>query len=544
MTALHARQLATLAHPTKFPVPLSRAERDRIRDAAERFVAKQELIPPLSIEELRGHARDLCRSLGFDDRHSDWIMVLLNNAVWRGTVAAVPYERRVLLLPQCLRNREHCRAELDEVGLLCEECGSCSLGELQSVAENLGYVVLIAEGTTVVTKLLESGKVDAVVGVSCMGVLERAFPYMAADAIPGLAIPLARDGCEDTEADLDWVWDAIHLRSAGRWLGQLDLDNLRDEVRSWFGADELRAVLTAEGTETEEIALSWVAKSGKRWRPILAACVFRALNGLEGDLPESVRKVALAVECFHKASLVHDDIADGDDTRYGGPTLHVQHDVPIALNAGDLLLGEGYRLLGACALPADRRAALFTVAADGHRALCLGQGEELCWTREPSPLSSQQVLRIFRLKTAPAFEVALRLGALCAGAGDDVCQVLILYSQSLGIAYQIRDDLHDFLTGESGGDALSTRPSLLLALAHEMAEGSTRERLAERWRRGPRSLSFPDDLRAIVERLRVEEKARQLLEHHKNEAVRSLSPLRNAHLKGLLRRIIGRILDD
>src|SRR5690606_32155874 len=106
----------------------------------------------------------------------------------------------------------------------------------------------------------------------------------------------------------------------------------------------------------------------------------------------------------------HDDIEDDDPLRYGEPALHTEHGLPIALNAGDLLLGEGYRLIAACEAPADRRVAMLQAAAAGHRTLCLGQGAELCWMRRPEPLEVQQVLEIFRQKTAPAFEVALQLG--------------------------------------------------------------------------------------------------------------------------------------
>src|SRR5207302_38560 len=133
-------------------------------------------------------------------------------------------------------------------------------------------------------------------------------------------------------------------------------------------------------------------------------------------LPRGLRNLAVAVECFHKASLVHDDIEDGDATRYGEPTLHELHGTPVALNVGDLLLGDGYRLIATCDAPAEQIAEMVRIAAAGHRTLCLGQGAELCWARTPQPLTSVQVLDIFRQKTAPAFEVALRLGAAYAGA--------------------------------------------------------------------------------------------------------------------------------
>ena len=135
-------------------------------------------------------------------------------------------------------------------------------------------------------------------------------------------------------------------------------------------------------------------------------------------LPEDVRKVAVAVECFHKASLIHDDIEDDDAQRYGEKTLHEEHGVAVALNVGDLLIGEGYRLLATCAARAEQKAAMLRIAAEGQRELCRGQGAELCWARHPAPLSSLEVLDIFRKKTAPAFGVALQIGAVYAGVGS------------------------------------------------------------------------------------------------------------------------------
>ena len=75
----------------------------------------------------------------------------------------------------------------------------------------------------------------------------------------------------------------------------------------------------------------------------------------------------------------------------------------VALNVGDLLIGEGYRLLASCGVSAEQKSAMLRVAAEGQRELCRGQGAELLWAREPQPLTSLEVLDIFRKKTAPAF---------------------------------------------------------------------------------------------------------------------------------------------
>jgi geranylgeranyl diphosphate synthase, type II len=525
-------------------VPSEKSERERILAAVRRYVAAHDLVPPLSLEELQGHADRIVEVLAADPGHRNFITVLTGNEVWRETMAGIPYERRVLLLPQCLRTRRTCPAELDELGLLCAQCGACPTGDLQAEAEELGYVVLVAEGTTVVTRLLEQGRVDAVVGVSCLSVLERAFPHMAAHAIPGIAIPLVNDGCDHTQVDLDWVREAIHLRSERRWLGRIDIDRVRSEVESWFQLEPLRRWLGADGTRTEEIALGWLVQSGKRWRPLLAACVFKALTGLEDEhFPETMVKLAVAMECFHKASLVHDDIEDEDDFRYGEMTLHRRHGIPIALNVGDFLLGEGYRLIAETGATPDQKALMLAVVSAGHRSLCLGQGEELCWMRDPVPLSSRKVIELFRRKTAPAFAVALQLGAIAGGAKGEVNDVVIAFSEALGIAFQIRDDLDDFLGQGEDSDAKARRPSLLYALAYENAEAAEQEFIAASWRQDcEQGREIRAGAPAWLTNSRVEEKARQLLEHYRNEAIRSLSPLRNAPLKALLRRLVGKIL--
>jgi geranylgeranyl pyrophosphate synthase len=524
-------------------VPRERAEREHTRSAVRRYMASVKLVPPLSMEELEMHARSIVTRENLDPATMDFVTVLVSNEVWWDTVASVPFERRVLLLPQCLRDRATCPAVCDELGVMCQECGRCPIGRIQTMAEKLGYVVLVAEGTTVVTRLLEQGRVDAVVGASCLHALERSFPHMSAEAIPGIAFPLYQDGCNSTRIDLDWLEEAVQLRSAASRRGRLDLEGLIHEVQEWFGVEALRRRLVCHHTRTENLVLAWMAKGGKRWRPFLSASAFRALHAGDEVFPENIRLVAIAVECFHKASLIHDDIEDNDDFRYGDMTLHRQHGVPVALNAGDLLLGEGYRMIAECDVTAAQRERMLRVAAEGHRSLALGQGEEIAGWQNPVPPDPATVLDIFRLKTAPAFDVALQLGCICGGADESVCRVLSAYSQALGVAYQIRDDLNDFL-GDQEKDSPVGRLglSILLSLACE-ADAGAKELIGEAWRTGVQSAGHREALRQAVKALPVEEKAHQLLEHHRNEALRALNPLEHAPLKGLLRRMVKIILD-
>jgi geranylgeranyl pyrophosphate synthase len=530
----------------KSNIPQTAIQRNQVLQFVRQYVAEHSPVPPLPLEELKAHAERLVGTLKCDPIYRDYIGVLLNNEMWRETLATVPYERRLLLLPKCLRVESKCPAPFDEFGLLCKQCGLCTIQDLQAEAERLGYAVLVAEGSAIVMSLIQTGKIEAIVGVSCLSVLERAFPYMEAAAIPGVAIPLLQDDCIDTTVDLDWIWEYINLTSADQ-TRRLDLTSLRKEVDSWFTPAELGQVMGPAEGQTEVIARDWLARAGKRWRPFLTVAAYQALRQTPGAaLPEDIRNVAVAIECFHKASLIHDDIEDNDAERYGEKTLHEEHGVPVALNVGDLLVGEGYRLIGACAAAAEQKAAMLLAAAEGQRQLCRGQGAELCWARRPEPLTSLQVLDIFRKKTAPAFEVALRLGAIYAGTEqhEEVAEVLAAYSEALGIAYQIRDDLSDLGSNGETNDIAGMRPSLLLAIAHERAAAEQKELLEGLWRRSAQTGVQAGQIEALYTELKADERARQLYETYKEEATRSLRNLENPNLKGLLRRVIGKIFND
>jgi len=535
--------------PPQDNVPQSKQARDKLLEAIQAYVERQRPVPPLTMEELRTHTQAVLGEAGMDPKYFDFAAVLVNNEAWRDTVAAIPCEKRLLLLPKCLRSAKECPAQFDEVGLLCEHCGRCVIDDLKSQAERLAYAVLVAEGSPVVMSLIESGRIEAVVGASCLSVLEKVFPYMEAGAVPGIAIPLLQSGCANTSIDLDWLWEAIYLTGEDQ-THRFNLDALHQRADGWFSREGLASLLAPQPGPTEQIALDWMARAGKRWRPFLTLCAHEAFCADQPDgSPQALQKVAVAVECFHKASLIHDDIEDGDSTRYGAKTLAAEHGVPIALNVGDFLLGEGYRLLAEADVPDARKGKLLQAAARGHRSLCLGQGSELAWVRgagtAPDTLTVREVLDIFRLKTAPAFEVALSLGAILAGCDPQVQDVLRQFSESLGIAYQIRDDLEDLRAPQKDELFDGRRPSILLALAHEKRGEAGGEKTegqkvrTEGDRNSPPAFSLSSALQTEVEAA-----AWRLMETYKAQAIGSLMALKNANLKGLLRRVIGKMFND
>ncbi len=536
----------TRFRPPKKNIPQTKAERDAFLRAIRNYVAAENPVPPMPLEELDVHARRILAELGYDgdETYLHYTAVCLNNEMWRETLAEIPYERRLLLMPKCLRVEDKCPAPFDEFGLLCKQCGLCSIQDFQNEAERLGYAVLVAEGSAIVMSLIQTGQIEAIVGISCLPVLERTFPYVEAAAIPSIAVPLLQDDCINTTVDIDWVWEYIHLTSEDQ-TRRLDLAGLHEEVKTWFTPESIERIMGPALGRQEEIAREWLARDGKRWRPFLTVAAYEALReDRGGPIPEDLKKVAFATELFHKASLVHDDIEDEDHGRYGQPTLNAEHGVAVALNAGDLLLGEGYRLIGECEAGDAAKAQMLLVAARGQRELCRGQGAELIWARDPQPLGSKQVLEIFRQKTAPAFEVALKLGAAYAGQLDEVAGVLEQYSENLGIAYQIRDDMDD-LGADAGDNELERmRPSVLLGVARERAKGEDKAVLDALWTHGDLEGLAIHKVRGLAHALEADEKCVLLLETYKEAAVRALAELDNANLKGLLRRVMGKIFND
>ncbi len=314
------------------------------------------------------------------------------------------------------------------------------------------------------------------------------------------------------------------------------------QVQAWFDREALREVLRADSGQTEDIALDWLAKAGKRFRPFLVACMHLALRAESEDapIPESIQRLAVAVECIHKGSLIYDDIQDADEQRYGEPAIHTVHGVPVALTSALLLLGWGYRLIGECGEFSPTTARMLHLAYQGHCELCHGQGGELCWMRDPHPLSAQEVLDIFRWKTAPSFDVVFRLPLIYHGSDDALHRSLEQFAGIVGVAYQVQDDLQDFHGRGDVDDIESHRPSIVLAYAHELATGAARERIATAWCGA--GGEPPEVIRTLVREVGAVDSARDTLGELKAEAGAILAAIDNADLRDLLQQVMETIL--
>jgi geranylgeranyl diphosphate synthase, type II len=109
--------------PPKKNIPPTPIQRNHILHAVRNYVAEHNPVPPMPSDELKVHADRLIEILKLDPIYREYVGVLINNEMWRETLASVPFERRLLLLPKCLRIESKCPAPFDEFGLLCKQCG-------------------------------------------------------------------------------------------------------------------------------------------------------------------------------------------------------------------------------------------------------------------------------------------------------------------------------------------------------------------------------------------------------------------------------------
>ena len=553
-------------------VPETRELRDKIRAEIAKFATTLDRKNTFTKAELQVFSEQLLTSMGLGFQYTGFTSVCIANEFWREQVQATDFSRRLLLMPHCLKHAEGCPADYDEFGLDCRKCGACSVADFKTRAEDLGYKVLVSEGTPIVLKIIVSGHVDAIVGVACLNVLEKALDKILLAGVPCVAVPLLSSNCKSTSVDEDWVMEFINLktpapatvtrsymhlmRASHQICEEPELSRLCPPARSGANsrAEDPLAI-------HEKLAYNWLGRGGKRSRPFITLAVYDALKGGAGTLnaesiniSDAVKRSALAIEAFHKASLIHDDIEDDDNFRYGSETMHRQQGVPVAINVGDYLVGLGYRLAAKdrAELGSDVSADILFKLSDAHVKLSEGQGAELLRRNSTDKtITPLEALRIYALKTSPAFEAALYAGVRLAGPADAYEKMIGEFAKNLGIAFQILNDLGDFDTNSenkvvAGQDVLAGRPTVLLAMALETATPAQKEEilgLLQRARKGDSSFQLVERIHQLYQLNEVFSKGQKLVEKFRARAEAIADEVDSEDFRRLLYFLVDSVLE-
>ncbi len=502
-------------------VPKESFLRNKLRKETRRMAETMDLLPPLSFEQMEMLAAGLLKNLEISEDYTDFTIVLIGNESWRKTIEATPFNRRLLLLPQCLKDNASCKGVFDELGLNCAGCRACPIDDILLDAGKLGYTTLVAEGTTVAIGLVEEGAIDAVIGVSCMPVLQRSFAPVTNAAVPVIGLPLMYDGCENTKIDLKWLYDEISAFQPDTSFQPLSISSLKNEVENFFLNGEL-AKYFAERDRTEIQAMEFVQSGGQRMRPLIAWLSYQAYSGPADE--NILYPLLLIIECFHKASLIHDDIQDNADTRYNQAAAHKKYGIPQAINIGDYLIGKGYHVFSELPVNAERLSKGLWQISESHLKLTQGQGADILFNQGQHNLSVEEMLQSFKNKTGEAIKVALVLGAILGGAGEAEIEILKSFSDYFGIAYQIRDDLNEYRENSETGK-IADFPFLSVLLNEK----------------GEKNIVDIRDFRARIGEQGLLEKAEASLGQYVQNCYSQLDMLKNAQLRLSLYSVLGKI---
>jgi geranylgeranyl pyrophosphate synthase len=257
-----------------------------------------------------------------------------------------------------------------------------------------------------------------------------------------------------------------------RRLGGADLAPFLSSVEA-----RLRATVAATPGAVSQAGGETLHAGGKRLRPTL---VYLSAP-VSARSTSAVEIAAAAVELVHMATLVHDDVLDEAPLRRGHPTAWSTHGEAIAVATGDYLFARAFAELAALGDPTSIRI-LSTTSCE----LALGEMLQAQQARDPD-VSADDVLERCRLKTGRLFAAACALGARLGGLDADGCAALERFGESLGLAFQLADDVLDCAgdptrTGKALGtdlrDGTTSLPLLIAAQADPVLAAALREPVA------------------------------------------------------------------
>ncbi len=225
-------------------------------------------------------------------------------------------------------------------------------------------------------------------------------------------------------------------------------------------------------------------RGGKRWRPALMLLIAEAF----GMKKERILDFAIIPEVLHNGSLVVDDIEDGSDIRRGKPSLQKIYGVYVAINAGNAMYFLPLLvLIKDKKIPTSTIRKLYDVAAQEMINVSFGQAIDIIWHKgdySVDGITEEQYLQMCAYKTGAPARISAKMGAILAGATESQIERMAEFAETIGVAFQIQDDILNILTGdrwgkEFGEDMKEGKHTLLVIHALKKATPGDKKRLLE-----------------------------------------------------------------
>lgn len=211
-----------------------------------------------------------------------------------------------------------------------------------------------------------------------------------------------------------------------------------------------------------------LSQSGKRVRPVLLLMAYNMYKDNVGDMLYP----AVAMETYHNYTLLHDDVMDCADIRRGKPTVAAKWGNNAAILSGDTMLVLAYEFMAH--VPDDNLRSMLALFTETAREI--GEGQQLDMEFETRDnVSEQEYLEMIRLKTSVLMAACLKMGGMLAGACEQDVEALYSYGETMGLAFQLQDDLLDVYGDpavfgkKTGGDIVCNKKTFLLIKAMELA---------------------------------------------------------------------------
>ena len=286
-----------------------------------------------------------------------------------------------------------------------------------------------------------------------------------------------RNACEALQDDLIHdMGDVTHMLPNAEGA---DLFTSIKEVKPFI---EQRIVESLTASRHERLAgamMHLIHGGGKRMRATLPWLVGRAV----GDTHSGLLDIGAAIETIHNFTLVHDDIMDNDEIRRGRNAVHIEYDMPTAINAGDAMLAIAFeRLVMSANIDLQDIPSLVNRIAWMVRRVSEGQQLDIEFENRER-VTEDEYLEMIEGKTAVMFLICAELGARAAGADEEVVQCLADWGRSLGLCFQLMDDLIDVLSDSetlgkpTGSDVAQGKQTLMVIHALSQPDSEVKSRL-------------------------------------------------------------------
>lgn len=226
-----------------------------------------------------------------------------------------------------------------------------------------------------------------------------------------------------------------------------------------------------------------IEQSGKRVRPVLCLMAYNMYK-------ENVQEVlyqAVAMETYHNHTLIHDDVMDRADIRRGKPTVCAKWGDTPAILSGDTMLLLAFEFVAHA--PAEKLPAVLALFTETAKEVCDGQQYDIEFETRDA-VAEAEYMEMIRLKTSVLIAASMKMGGLVAGASEGDLENLYAFGETMGLAFQLQDDLLDVYGDTAvfgkkiGGDIRCNKKTFLLIKAFELASAEQKAQM-EAWINNP-----------------------------------------------------------